>query len=109
MPIKPQSLTAKQTKERKKAYDRAYDKQRGGGGSRGYSGKGWEATQRLVLSRDENRCAHCGCDVNVKPRDYAIDHIKEKDQGGSDDPSNLQTLCVRCHGRKTRYEHPKQP
>jgi 5-methylcytosine-specific restriction enzyme A len=109
MPIKPQSLTAKQTKERKQAYDRAYDKQRGGGFSRGYGGKEWEATQRMVTLRDDYRCVTCGCDVCVKPKDYAVDHIVERDQGGSDDPSNLQTLCVRCHGKKTRAEHPKQP
>jgi len=101
VPIKPQSLTAKQTKER----TRQYDKQRGTASQRGYGGKGWEAAKQLVLARDEYRCLNCGCDVGIRPKDYAIDHIVERDQGGSDDASNLQTLCAKCHGKKTRAEH----
>jgi 5-methylcytosine-specific restriction protein A len=29
------------------------------------------------------------------------DHIVPKTQGGTDDASNLQTLCERCHNVKT--------
>jgi len=31
----------------------------------------------------------------------ATDHILSKEQGGTDDESNLQTLCLRCHSVKT--------
>jgi len=30
-----------------------------------------------------------------------VDHIVPRSAGGTDDPTNLQTLCVRCHSRKT--------
>lgn len=33
---------------------------------------------------------------------FDIDHIIERCRGGSDDDSNLQALCLCCHGVKTR-------
>ncbi|MEG9303316.1 HNH endonuclease signature motif containing protein [Psychrobacter celer] len=33
-----------------------------------------------------------------------VDHIINKAKGGSDDPSNLQSLCRKCHRSKTANE-----
>lgn len=30
-----------------------------------------------------------------------VDHILAKRKGGTDDPSNFQSLCRTCHNRKT--------
>lgn len=32
------------------------------------------------------------------------DHIIRREDGGTDEPSNLQTLCQRCHSAKTATE-----
>lgn len=34
-----------------------------------------------------------------------VDHIQAREDGGSDEPENLQSLCVSCHSRKTVYEN----
>lgn len=33
-----------------------------------------------------------------------VDHIKPKKEGGTDEDSNLQSLCHKCHSRKTALE-----
>ncbi|WP_345945876.1 HNH endonuclease [Psychrobacter sp. Ps4] len=33
-----------------------------------------------------------------------VDHIINKAKGGSDEPSNLQSLCRKCHLSKTANE-----
>ena len=33
-----------------------------------------------------------------------LDHIVNVAQGGTDDESNLQSLCVPCHKKKTQME-----
>ncbi|WP_353649587.1 HNH endonuclease signature motif containing protein [Nakamurella sp. A5-74] len=47
--------------------------------------------RELIRSRDALKCVQCG-----EPGDE-IDHIL----GDSNDPSNLQLLCVSCHRTKT--------
>ena len=32
---------------------------------------------------------------------HSVDHIVPRSAGGTDDPTNLQTLCASCHARKT--------
>lgn len=52
-----------------------------------------------ILKRDGYRCTVCGASAN----DGAIievDHIITVADGGSDDPSNLQTLCFDCNRGK---------
>jgi 5-methylcytosine-specific restriction protein A len=55
----------------------------------------WPAIRRFVLERDRQRCQLCGV------HGTHVDHIKPRSAGGSDHPSNLQTLCVPCHRRET--------
>lgn len=62
----------------------------------------------LVWKRDRGVCAGCGA---VGPRKgvgrreeatgWEVDHVVELADGGKGDLSNLQTLCVACHARKT--------
>jgi len=49
-----------------------------------------------VFRRDGYRCVHCG-----SPIDLGIDHIQPVSSGGSNDPSNLQTLCRVCSSVKS--------
>lgn len=48
-----------------------------------------------VIARDGFRCRACGATEHLE-----IDHIYPHIRGGSDDISNLQTLCHRCNARK---------
>lgn len=48
-----------------------------------------------VFDRDGYRCLHCGTRKRL-----TVDHIRPIDCGGSDDMSNLQTLCHSCNSRK---------
>lgn len=51
-----------------------------------------------ILKRDRNKCKACGRGPDeVK---LHIDHVVPTALGGSDDPSNLQTLCADCNGGK---------
>lgn len=54
---------------------------------------GFENVKQYVLTRDKRICQHCGKD-NTK---LEVHHIKFRSQGGTDTPSNLITLCSKCH------------
>jgi hypothetical protein len=49
----------------------------------------------LVFARDNNRCLGCGSFSGL-----SVDHIVPQSAGGTDDLSNLQTLCKRCNSAK---------
>ena len=62
----------------------------------------WAEKRAAVLIRDAYRCRSClRC---VSGRHAHVDHVLPLDDGGTDDPLNLQVLCDECHGRKTREE-----
>ena len=65
-------------------------------------GRAWMETRQRVALRDGLRCVACGRPW-VASRDKT-DHILPRWQGGSDDDSNLQSLCVDCHDAKTSAE-----
>jgi 5-methylcytosine-specific restriction protein A len=66
-------------------------------------GRAWMAKRARVAQRHGYRCANCGA-VWVSGRDH-IDHIVPREQGGSNDESNLQPLCdVPCHKAKSDAE-----
>lgn len=48
-----------------------------------------------ILTRDKNRCVKCG--AKGGENELHIDHKKPVSMGGTNDPSNLQTLCSRCN------------
>lgn len=45
-----------------------------------------------VLNRDGWTCQLCG-----SRRDLQVHHLRFRSQGGDDTPTNLLTLCRRCH------------
>ncbi|MBY5462090.1 RecQ family ATP-dependent DNA helicase [Rhizobium leguminosarum] len=55
----------------------------------------WEDTRRLVLARDGYKCVSCS--TTVKSRDADVHHLLPRSMGGSDELSNLVTLCDGCH------------
>ena len=66
----------------------------------------WRAVRRHVLERDGRVCQGCGAQLGLAE----CDHIKPVSQGGAEfDPANLQTLCRRCHIRKSAAERPGPP
>lgn len=54
-----------------------------------------DTVRQIVYSRDGYRCVTCGSTDKL-----SCDHIIPWSHGGSDDPSNLQTMCVSCNSRK---------
>jgi 5-methylcytosine-specific restriction enzyme A len=75
---------------------------------RGY-GSEWTKLREEVLRRDKYLCQQCLRDGHVtplcvRPYDHAVDHIKGKANGGTDDLDNLQSLCSGCHDNKTQAE-----
>jgi len=83
------------------------------------------AARALVRKRDRGFCACCGLDtyalrrrirgrgshrklreLGFQPRRslWELDHVLALVDGGGHELSNLQTLCVPCHRRKTRKE-----
>lgn len=63
------------------------------------AGRPWRKIRAAVLERDGHRCVQCG----VQGANHA-DHVVPKSQGGGDEMSNLQTMCARCHAKKTGRE-----
>lgn len=55
----------------------------------------WEDIRRLVLARDEYKCVSCS--AKVKSSDADVHHLLPRSMGGSDELSNLVTLCDGCH------------
>ena len=50
---------------------------------------------RRIFDRDGWTCQTCGTN-----RYLTVDHIIARVNGGTDDPANLQTLCMTCNSRK---------
>src|SRR5690349_4431915 len=73
---------------------------------RGY-GTAWEKLRLVVLERDQRLCQPCLKQDRVSPA-HAVDHIKPKAQGGTDDLDNLQSICRTCHQDKTLNDQGRQ-
>ena len=51
-------------------------------------------TRRAVLARDRHRCTTPGCGATAF---LEVHHIQPRSRGGSNEATNLVTLCARCH------------
>lgn len=69
---------------------------------RGY-GHDWQQLRARVMRRDQEMCVPCR-KRGFMVRAHAVDHIKPKANGGTDDMDNLQAICNTCHRVKTRSE-----
>ena len=64
---------------------------------RGELKKNWRLRWR-VWKRDHFRCRKCG--ATYEEGELTVDHIQPLSRGGTNDESNLQTLCRGCNSRK---------
>ena len=58
-----------------------------------------EQSRRQILKRDLYKCVICGSNHQLE-----VDHKRALMNGGTNDPSNLATLCKRCHVEKTAMD-----
>lgn len=76
----------------------------------GRGGRPWERKRKRVFERDNYLCQiHLQRDELVKVELHGVnagfcDHIVPLAEGGSDDESNLQTICKYCDKIKTSIE-----
>lgn len=61
--------------------------------SEGWNDLSWDVKRAHVLSRDKFECQRCG---RSEPP-LEVDHVKPRNDGGTDAKENLRTLCVGCH------------
>jgi 5-methylcytosine-specific restriction protein A len=68
---------------------------------KGRGGRPWRRKADAIKVRDRYTCQMCHR-VTIEGE---VDHIVPISQGGTDDPSNLQWLCIEpCHREKTQRE-----
>lgn len=51
----------------------------------------------LILERDDFRCKFCGLGGKGSDIILEVHHVIWRFNGGSDDPTNLMTVCPNCH------------
>ncbi len=61
-----------------------------------------KSVRDYVFQRDNYQCQSCG-----KKQHLNIDHIIPLAKGGSNDMSNLQTLCQTCNQQKKHHLDPR--
>ena len=57
--------------------------------------------KKRVAANQKWRCASC---KQLLDETYELDHLKPLFKGGSNDETNLQALCKRCHAMKSAME-----
>ena len=67
--------------------------------SRRPRGRLWEGVRRAVLERDGFSCRRCGRTGRME-----VDHIMPLHIAIDNSMENLQTLCLKCHWKKTDGE-----
>lgn len=72
---------------------------------RGY-GAEWDKVRAVILKRDSYLCQPC-IRAGIYTPATMVDHIVAKAHGGTDKPSNLESICTACHTAKTSRERLK--
>lgn len=62
-----------------------------------------DENKEIILNLQKNKCK--ACDKALEKKKYHFDHIIRLENGGSNDNSNIQALCVACHDDKTDKEN----
>jgi len=63
----------------------------------------WRKLRRVILARDSHTCQWCGAAATQ------VDHLIERDRGGSHDPENLVASCASCNAsRGAKYGNAKR-
>lgn len=81
-----------------------------GKAGKGRGGRPWQRKRKRIFGRDKYLCQECkrqGILTAVELHGARVgfcDHITPKAEGGTDDDTNLQTLCCECHDLKTSIE-----
>ena len=108
MPVKPQSPclapgcpNAASQRGRCAEHARQYDRRRGTPTERGY-GAAWRKRRAAFLA-EYPHCVACWREGWVVAA-TEVDHIVPRQQGGSDEWTNLQALCKPHHSEKTMRE-----
>ena len=57
--------------------------------------------KKRVAANQKWRCASC---KRLLDETYELDHLEPLFEGGSNDETNLQALCKRCHAMKSSLE-----
>lgn len=90
---------------KKKGWKRYEQEQRSkNGGKRVYDTSFWKKLRKQTLNRDNWLCCECARNGKVKPA-TEVDHIIPLSKGGTNDLSNLQSLCHECHTAKTHSDN----
>lgn len=66
----------------------------------GRGGRPWRRKRDEIFKRDKYTCQVCG----RVGGELELDHIVNVARGGTDDDTNLQTICNACHKPKTHAE-----
>lgn len=78
------------------------EKLKGNRHERGYGTK-WDKLRKKILRRDNFLCQPCYNNNKLTPAEQ-VDHVVPKARGGTDEHSNLQSICLTCHNKKTAKE-----
>ena len=90
----PTRLCETHRKQEHKTYS---DHQRSKAEVKFYQSAAWKKIRAKQLFTSPN-CMMCGKPANV------VDHIVPRQDGGTDEPGNLRSLCRSCHSKKTLHE-----
>lgn len=69
----------------------------------GRGGRPWRRKRDAVMKRDRYLCVPCGKKGRTT-EGTEVDHVVNVAEGGTDDVSNLQTICTECHLLKSQEE-----
>ena len=62
--------------------------------------------KKFVFERNNYQCQSCN-KIDLTAKNLQVDHIIALAQGGTNDMSNLQTLCAKCNREKSAKLDPR--